>query len=93
MSYVCRRYCLSMYRYIYAMIIVIKPDNNWYAVICYMHKKTRYSHIYPSTYNVRVHMLLPKRVGRCGHKLGRGPNMGRFRPSCVRLVYFLREST
>ena len=26
-------------------------------------------------------------------ELGRGPNMGRFHPSCVRLVYFLRKST
>ena len=32
-------------------------------------------------------------LGRCGHKSGHGPNMGRFRPSCVHLVYFLRKST
>ena len=31
--------------------------------------------------------------GTSGHKLGHGPNMGRFCPSCVRLVYFLRKST
>ena len=32
-------------------------------------------------------------IGRSGHKLGRGPNMGHFCPSCVRLVYFLRKPT
>ena len=32
-------------------------------------------------------------VGRRGHRTGRGHCMGRFRPSCVRLVYFLRKST
>ena len=32
-------------------------------------------------------------VGRSGHKSGRRPNMGRFCPSCARLVYFLRKST
>ena len=32
-------------------------------------------------------------VGSSGHRSGRGPNMGRFCPSGVRLVYFLRKST
>ena len=32
-------------------------------------------------------------VVRKGHRMGRGHCMGRFRPSCVRLVYFLRKST
>ena len=32
-------------------------------------------------------------LGRRGHKMGRGHCMGRLRPSCVRLLYFLRKST
>ena len=32
-------------------------------------------------------------LGRRGHRTGRGHCMGRFCPSCVRLVYFLRKST
>ena len=32
-------------------------------------------------------------VGRRGHRTGRGHCMGRFHPSCIRLVYFLRKST
>ena len=31
-------------------------------------------------------------LGRRVHRTGRGHCMGRFRPSCVRLVYFLRKS-
>ena len=44
------------------MIIMIKSDNYWYEVICYIHKKILYYHIYLSNYDVRVQMLLPKRV-------------------------------
>ena len=32
-------------------------------------------------------------LGRRGHRTGCGHCMGRFCPSCVRLVYFLRKST
>ena len=49
-----------MYRY--RMVIMIKSDNDWYEVIGYVHKKKMYSHIYTSTYNIRMQMLIPKRV-------------------------------
>ena len=55
-------YYLIMNLYIYRMIIMINPDNNWYGVIWYMYKKNIYSHIYPSTYGVHVQMLSPKHV-------------------------------
>ena len=32
-------------------------------------------------------------LGSCKHKSVRGPNMGHFCLSCIRLVYFLRKST
>ena len=41
---------------------MINSYNNWYEDIWYMHKKTIYSHIFPSTYDVRVQMLLHKWV-------------------------------
>ena len=41
---------------------MIKSDNDWYKCIGYMLKRTIYSRLYTSTYDVRVHMLLPKRV-------------------------------
>ena len=41
---------------------MIKSDNNWYEVIWYVNKKMIYSHIYSSTYDVRAHMILPKKV-------------------------------
>ena len=54
MRYVCRRYYLNAYRYIYGMITKIKSDNNWYEVILYMHNKMKYSHIYLCTYDLPV---------------------------------------
>ena len=44
------------------MRIMIKLDNNWNEVIWYVHKKTIYSHIYPSTDDVRVQIMLPEYV-------------------------------
>ena len=41
---------------------MIKSGNNWYVVIWFMRKKMIYSNIYPSAYNVRMQMLLPKHV-------------------------------
>ena len=41
---------------------MINSDNEWYDVIWYIHKNMIYYHIYPSTYNVRVQMLLHKCV-------------------------------
>ena len=41
---------------------MIKSDSNWYQVIWYIHNKTIYSHTYTGTYDVRVQMLLPKRL-------------------------------
>ena len=51
-----------MYWYTYRTRIIIKLDNNWYEVIGYVHKKTTYSPIYPSTYDVRVHMILHENI-------------------------------
>ena len=50
-----------------------------------------YSH--PIYVPILTQVMSSVNVGRCGHKWGRETNMGRFRPSCVRLVYFLRKST
>ena len=44
------------------MRIIIKSDNNWYEVICYVHKKIIYSHIYPIIYDIYVQIILPKRA-------------------------------
>ena len=35
-------------------------DNDWCKVIRYVHKKSTNSHIYPSTYDIRVEILLSK---------------------------------
>ena len=51
-----------MYQYTYGMIITINSDNNRYEGIWYKYKKMIYSHIYPSTYDVSMHMLLPKHI-------------------------------
>ena len=59
MMYACRLYCLSTYRYTCRMIIIIKSDNDWYEVICYVQNKMLYSRIYLSTYDVRVQIILP----------------------------------
>ena len=32
-------------------------------------------------------------IGGTGYELGRGPIMGHFHPSFIRIVYFLRKST
>ena len=42
---------------------------------------------------ITINMISDLNIGRGGLESGRGPNMGRFRPSFVRLVYFLRKST
>ena len=42
--------------------IYIKSDNNWYEVIWYVYKKMVYTHIYPSTHDVRAQIILPKQV-------------------------------
>ena len=42
---------------------------------------------------VFVVLYFLERVGRGGLESGHGPNMSRFRLSCVHLVYFLRKST
>ena len=60
MRVVCRLYYIRPYWYTYGMRKLINSDNNWYEVIWYIHKKTLYPHIYPSTYSVCVHMILPK---------------------------------
>ena len=62
MRYVCRWYYLITYKYTYRMGITTKSGNKCYEVLWYIQKKTIYSHIYTSTYNVRVRMLLPKHV-------------------------------
>ena len=51
-----------MYWYIYEIIIMINSDNGWSKVIWYIHKKPIYSDIYPSTYDIRVQILLSKHV-------------------------------
>ena len=51
-----------MHRDTYGIRIIVKSDNDWYKVIGYVQKKMIYSHVYPSTYDVRVQILLPKHV-------------------------------
>ena len=62
MMYVCIWYYLIMYRYTYRMKIMINLDNNLYKVLWYRHKKTIYYHIYPSTYDISVQILLHRHV-------------------------------
>ena len=45
---------------LYWLWYYIKSDNNWYEVIWYVHKKK--SHIYPSTYDLLMQMILPEHV-------------------------------
>ena len=41
---------------------MVNSDNNWYKVIVYVHNKMIYSHMYTSTYDLRVQILLPQHV-------------------------------
>ena len=47
---------------------------------------------WPSVTLIYLNLGLMSDIGRSGHKSSRGPNMGRFSPSCVHLVYFLLKS-
>ena len=42
--------------------MTINSDKKWYEVIWYVHKLKIYFHTYPSTYEVRAHMILPKHI-------------------------------
>ena len=60
MRYLWRCYFLNTYWYTCRMIIMRNSYNYCYKVIWYMHNKMIYSNIYPSTYTLRVQVLLPK---------------------------------
>ena len=40
----------------------INSDNKWYEVFWYVYKYVIYTHIYPSTHDVRVQIILSKHV-------------------------------
>ena len=52
---------------------------------------SRYIYIY--IYIYKWLQIVGYLLGRCGHKVGLGPNMGRFCPSCARILYLLRKYT